>query len=156
MTNNRRSSIKRSNKEIKGKGICRFCKSLVSAPRRTFCSDSCVHEWKIRSNTKYLRQFIYDRDLGICELCKIDTRYIRIEIENRRRQSSIQNDNSEYLIFLKSLNVTEKEAFRSLWHADHILPVSQGGGESGLDNFRTLCIKCHKLETRKLKRHDLK
>ncbi len=31
-----------------------------------------------------------------------------------------------------------------LWDADHIIPVKEGGGLCGLENMRTLCIKCHK------------
>jgi len=34
-----------------------------------------------------------------------------------------------------------------LWDADHIVPVKEGGGLCGLDNLRTLCIKCHKTIT---------
>lgn len=33
--------------------------------------------------------------------------------------------------------------YSSDWHADHIIPVCQGGGACGLDNFQTLCINCH-------------
>lgn len=29
------------------------------------------------------------------------------------------------------------------WHADHLVPVFQGGGECRLDNMRTLCVACH-------------
>jgi 5-methylcytosine-specific restriction endonuclease McrA len=36
------------------------------------------------------------------------------------------------------------------WDADHIVPVVEGGGECGLSNFRTLCIPCHKKETKRL------
>ena len=32
---------------------------------------------------------------------------------------------------------------RNLWDADHIVPVSEGGGECDLSNMRTLCLKCH-------------
>lgn len=32
---------------------------------------------------------------------------------------------------------------RSLWDADHILPVQHGGGGCGLNGFRTLCVPCH-------------
>ena len=32
----------------------------------------------------------------------------------------------------------------SLWQADHITPVVEGGGGCGLDNYRTLCLRCHK------------
>ena len=41
------------------------------------------------------------------------------------------------------------------WQADHIVPVSEGGGECDLDNFRTLCTRCHAQETARLK-HRLK
>ncbi|HUW14746.1 MAG TPA: HNH endonuclease signature motif containing protein [Anaerolineae bacterium] len=40
----------------------------------------------------------------------------------------------------------------SSWHADHIVPVVDGGGACGLDNLRTLCWRCHRSETRKLRR----
>jgi len=36
---------------------------------------------------------------------------------------------------------------RSLWQADHIVPVVEGGGGCGLDNLRTLCTRCHKTAT---------
>jgi 5-methylcytosine-specific restriction endonuclease McrA len=36
------------------------------------------------------------------------------------------------------------------WDADHTLPVVEGGGECGLDGYRTLCRPCHKSETAKL------
>ena len=36
---------------------------------------------------------------------------------------------------------------RSMWDADHIVPVVKGGGGCGLENYRTLCQPCHKGET---------
>jgi hypothetical protein len=36
---------------------------------------------------------------------------------------------------------------RSLWDADHIVPVIEGGGGCGIDNYRTLCVSCHRGET---------
>ena len=35
------------------------------------------------------------------------------------------------------------------WQADHIKEVADGGGGCGLDNFQTLCSKCHKEKTQK-------
>ena len=35
------------------------------------------------------------------------------------------------------------------WQADHILPVHKGGGGSGLENYQTLCVECHKAKTYK-------
>jgi 5-methylcytosine-specific restriction enzyme A len=40
---------------------------------------------------------------------------------------------------------------KSLWDADHILPVVEGGGECDLDNIRTLCLRCHRVVTADLR-----
>lgn len=34
------------------------------------------------------------------------------------------------------------------WHADHIVPVAMGGGECGLENMQTLCVRCHNQKTK--------
>jgi hypothetical protein len=39
---------------------------------------------------------------------------------------------------------------KTLWDADHILPVVEGGGNCGLDNIRTLCCICHNAQTKEL------
>ncbi len=36
------------------------------------------------------------------------------------------------------------------WDADHIVPVVEGGGLCGLENYRTLCHPCHKRVTAEL------
>ncbi len=36
------------------------------------------------------------------------------------------------------------------WDADHIVPVAEGGGLCGLENYRTLCHPCHKRVTAEL------
>jgi 5-methylcytosine-specific restriction enzyme A len=41
---------------------------------------------------------------------------------------------------------------RTLWEADHIVPVVEGGDFFDPGNLRTLCIACHKAETAKLAR----
>ena len=38
------------------------------------------------------------------------------------------------------------------WEADHIIPVVEGGGLCGLQNYRTLCLACHRKETAALAR----
>jgi 5-methylcytosine-specific restriction endonuclease McrA len=40
---------------------------------------------------------------------------------------------------------------KSLWDADHIVPVVEGGGECDLANIRTLCLKCHRAATLELR-----
>lgn len=38
----------------------------------------------------------------------------------------------------------------SWWEADHIIPVVEGGGQTGLENLRTLCWPCHRKATAEL------
>ena len=52
-----------------GAPVCRWCRGPMKAPRRTFCGDACVHEWKIRSSPWYVRQQVKKRDKGVCRLC---------------------------------------------------------------------------------------
>lgn len=39
----------------------------------------------------------------------------------------------------------------ALWEADHIIPVTEGGGCCGLDNYQTLCRPCHVAATAELR-----
>jgi 5-methylcytosine-specific restriction protein A len=48
---------------------------------------------------------------------------------------------------LQPLGWTATDAEGSLWQADHVVPVVEGGGGCGLDNLRTLCTPCHKKAT---------
>ncbi len=41
---------------------------------------------------------------------------------------------------------------KSLWDADHIVPVVEGGGQCDLRNIRTLCVRCHREATRALRK----
>lgn len=96
-----------------GRNLCRRCNVEVPKGRLTFCSDACVHEWKIRTNPGYVRQEIYKRDRGVCILCGAKD--------------------------------------KNKWDADHIVPVVEGGGECGIDGYRTLCKPCHKTVTAELR-----
>ena len=126
-----------------GRGICRWC-SLEVPPRRfTFCSEYCVHEWKLRSQPAYLREQVFVRDHGICAECSVDT-----VAAYRRLRSSRGNSRRSLLDFWG----LKKYSRKSLWDADHIRPVVEGGGECDLDNIRTLCLRCHRAATAELRR----
>src|SRR3989442_1319007 len=56
-----------------GRALCRWCGLEVPAGRRTFCSNWCVHEWRLRTDPSYLRAAIFERDKGKCALCRLDT-----------------------------------------------------------------------------------
>ncbi len=40
----------------------------------------------------------------------------------------------------------------SWWESDHIVPVVEGGGQCGAENYRTLCYRCHGSETAQLRK----
>lgn len=64
-----------------GKPLCRWCKTPVPPPRRTFCSNECVHEARLRSDPGYLRDETHKRDKGICAACGHDTDKTRKQID---------------------------------------------------------------------------
>ncbi len=46
----------------------------------------------------------------------------------------------------------KRKSRASLWDADHIVPVIEGGGECDLSNIRTLCLICHRTATAALRK----
>lgn len=126
-----------------GRALCRWCALEVPRGRRTFCSSYCVHEWKLRTDPGYLREQVFARDRGVCALCGADTEALRKEFRKLDYQGRRQ--------FLKEWKVKETSR-RSLWDADHIVPVAEGGGECDLANMRTLCLKCHRAATAELRK----
>jgi len=117
---------------------CRWCGKEVAGRRRTFCGASCVHEWKLRTDPGYLREQVFLRDRGVCAVCGVDTEALRKDkrkLDYRARRQFERDWGSR----------------RNLWDADHIVPVVEGGGECGLSNMRTLCLKCHRIATAELR-----
>jgi 5-methylcytosine-specific restriction endonuclease McrA len=53
-------------------------------------------------------------------------------------------------VFLKTWGLREGSR-KSLWDADHAVPVAEGGGQCDLSNMRTLCLQCHRAATAALR-----
>ncbi len=53
---------------------------------------------------------------------------------------------------IEKLGLGRRKHSCSLWQADHRVPFSDGGADCGLGNYRTLCLVCHRLQTRELHR----
>lgn len=126
-----------------GRALCRWCNLEVPPRRFTFCSDYCVNEWRLRTDPGYLREQVFARDRGVCALCGTDTHAAWIELKRSR--------GSQRLKLLERWGL-KKLARRTLWDADHIVPVVEGGGECDLENIRTLCLACHRRQTAELRR----
>jgi 5-methylcytosine-specific restriction enzyme A len=125
-----------------GRALCRWCNLEVPPRRFTFCSDWCVHEWRLRTNPGYLREQVFRRDRGICALCHVDAYAAFFDLKRSR------GTHRQKLLARWGLTRINR---KTLWDADHIVPVIEGGGECDLANIRTLCLVCHRKETIELR-----
>ena len=125
-----------------GRSLCRWCSLEVPPRRQSFCSAFCVREWRLRTDPGFLRDEVLARDKGLCALCGIDSRQAWLDL--RRSRGSLRRRLLEHW-GLKTL------ARKTLWDADHIVPVAEGGGECDLENIRTLCLRCHRSQTEQLR-----
>jgi 5-methylcytosine-specific restriction protein A len=127
-----------------GLALCRWCDlEILVKRRRTFCSDYCVHQWRLRTDPGYLRDQVFARDKGHCAACGIDT----IAAYNALKRAK----GSARIAGLRLYGMKSITTRRSLWDADHIRPVAEGGGQCDLDNLRTLCLLCHREATSQLR-----
>lgn len=105
------------------------------------------------------RERVWDRDRGVCALCGLDTELLsRVVFRLAARRHgpnqivpAPQSAPLSSMALLVALGWSERAAFvpavdewrrRSLWHADHVVPVVSGGGYE-TENGRTLCVPCH-------------
>ena len=147
-----------------GKGYCRWCGVAVKPPKQSWCGKACLNAYLFRNSPNKVRLRLAERDGGICAHCGLDTEWLRAEMRRDKQHWRwtrwLEGHRSTY--YWNTPQPIEPPAWAmpwlrfdpadSLWDADHILPVSEGGGCCGLDNFRTLCKLCHQAETRALHR----
>ncbi len=125
-----------------GRPLCRWCAMEIGGRRRTFCSGDCVHQWRLRTSPAYLRDAVLERDRGVCARCTVDT------LAAFRLLKRSRGERRAELLAKWGLPALKR---KSLWDADHIVPVVEGGGECDLDNIRTLCVHCHRVVTAALR-----
>jgi len=149
----------------------------VPKGRQTWCSEKCVEDYRIRAWPGYARKKVWERDGGLCERCGQSVKVLAHALNRRvRRRYQVYE---EAVAFLVRVGVTQSRLTRQylyrlvrtswgerrepyyglpgvvaekLWEMDHRVPVSEGGGGCGLDNLRTLCLWCHRKETRALRK----
>lgn len=156
---------------------CRWCFTVCTGRRTSFCSQACVDEFCIRRNSGWLRAATFKRDRGVCAGCGLDCHKLERILYTLQRgcKAMPYTDNPH---FYGGRQVHQKlrqhwlERFhriksnmlagfwdrdhpygiKSTWQADHIDAVIDGGGgmDGGMNNIRTLCVPCHKDETAQL------
>lgn len=134
--------------DSEGQPLCRICEGTIPSPRRTFCSEQCVHEYNLRANGSYAREQVFKRDRGICTKCGLDTEELRSLLYKIRVQKGEQVY-KQLLNYYKEQYGWSFDLEKHFYEVDHKIPVFKGGGSCGLDNLQTLCVPCHRKKSMK-------
>ncbi|GMH18225.1 hypothetical protein Nepgr_020066 [Nepenthes gracilis] len=135
--------------------LCKLCQSPCKSMNAKkpeffedlFCKLACYEEYRSRTSNRFLRQELFQIEHGICTNCLLDchklVEHIR-PLPHANREEYVKRVAPNFANHKKLLNKivcypTEGNA----WHADHFVPVFQGGGECKVENMRTLCVACH-------------
>jgi 5-methylcytosine-specific restriction protein A len=156
-----------------GRNLCRVCKTEVPKGRRTICSGKCQIDISIQTSSSFARHYVGLRDKGVCALCNLDTKKLKRvlkklcyrQYKKKKPKAILPNSDktvvNQVIKFYKSVWISQLldkytwfDYNKHTWEADHIIPVCMGG-TLVLTNLRTLCIKCHKDETKRLMREYL-
>jgi 5-methylcytosine-specific restriction enzyme A len=138
-----------------GRPLCRQCSQETEPPRKTFCSDACVHAWKVRSQGAYAREQVFERDRGVCACCGLDTETLKqllYRVRNEKGEMAYLN----LQIYYYSQTGYRFEIDKHFYEVDHVVSVADGGGSCGLENLMTLCVPCHRRKTKEWHRNRFK
>ncbi len=113
-----------------GRALCRRCGQEVPKGRRSFCSEACVDAWSMLTNPSFVRAKVFERDHGVCVACGLDTEALSLEQVERL------------------WHIFSYWGSQHRWEAHHIVAVQDGGGETNLGNYQTLCRTCHPAATK--------
>ncbi|KAL3528442.1 hypothetical protein ACH5RR_007764 [Cinchona calisaya] len=135
--------------------LCKFCQSPcmnVNANRPEyfedlFCKLECYVEYSSRTKRNYLREELFQVERGICTRCQLDCHGLVEKIRPLSYENRLEciKKAAPELAKRKKLfdKLVQDPTEGNAWHADHLVPVYQGGGECRLENMRTLCVACH-------------
>jgi 5-methylcytosine-specific restriction endonuclease McrA len=147
--------------------LCRWCGldvKRLSTRRSTFCSDDCVHEFRIRTDSSYIRHYIAQRDKHTCQICGLDCKgFLRKlwRFVNEAKSSGTYSSTPwrerqkalEYEFFTSlGMEWVNTHCRSTFYDIDHINPVVEGGHQCGEENLRLLCLGCHRKETAELRK----
>ncbi len=136
----------------KGKGLCRVCGVSLSDGRYTTCSQACGDRVNLSTSATSQRSAVHLRDRGICARCGCDTEKLkRILRHVRWHARDVATD----------LGIPWGRRCGDLWDMAHIMAVCKGGGivpgmtvAQIMGNLETLCLWCHREDTRALKHRE--
>lgn len=138
-----------------GERLCRVCgKAIPEKSVAGFCSEGCIESFRIQTDTEYARKKVFERDRGVCKLCGLDTEAVMSEKTAAHMACGVGPRDAQTRALKEILAVWGYPNLRRrvLWDMDHIVAVALGG-TNVMDNLRTLCMPCHKMQTKNLMKH---
>lgn len=127
---------------------CRLCEEPLTGRRTSWCeSGECMDAYYMVTSSKHLRAAVFGRDHGVCAECGIDCEALEQRVnamdqEQRNVACKILEDNGFTLNRWYG-----RRMLGSLWDADHVDALNEGGSSWLLGNVQTLCHPCHKEKT---------
>lgn len=100
-------------------------------------------EWTRRTSWGLTRLAVFQRDLGVCAGCGLDTEALKVESNAEVRSTIIRIVGADGFGFTHYTSPVYH-----LWEADHIIPVAEGGDWFDLRNLSTLCVRCHRAKSK--------
>jgi 5-methylcytosine-specific restriction enzyme A len=145
-------------KDASGNYLCRLCKQPCADESRHWCSEECLRKYLTISNGAYVRAQLFERDGGICAECGVNGAQMNealARLKDDLLHPLLMTIHPMIVTTLRAEGWTNVKlrgrgsyadavAFTSCWEADHVQSVAEGGGQCGLENYRTLCFVCHK------------
>lgn len=146
--------------------LCRLCQSPCPEGERSWCSERCLKRYLTISSGEYVRSELFARDRGICALCGVDAAQMDAALTQLRDDllhpllmtihpmiaTTLRAEGWTNIKLRGKGCYADALTSTSCWEADHIIPVSNGGGQCSIENYRTLCYVCHR-GLRKTNRH---
>lgn len=124
-----------------GRNLCLWCETELGPRRRVWCADACANAYWDGATWRGVRAKVAKRDKGVCAMCGADCRSLR------RTYAALPKTKRK--AFAERWNVPSRRRRKTWWDADHIVALAEGGTNE-LENLRTLCLTCHKAQTRAL------
>lgn len=127
-----------------GRKLCCWCGGELPKGPRRWCGRECLDEF-FRIAGPALRDAIFERDEGRCQLCGWDLAMLEeVLIAAGAHLRDLWDDHQRPW---RAMTELWREAGlrynEAIFEMDHILPLIDGG-LTHPDNLRTLCLPCHR------------
>ena len=145
-------------KDKHGFYLCRLCRRPCAEDSRQWCSEECLRNFLTLSNSAFVRAQLFERDGGVCAECGVNGAQMNDALARLKDDLLHPMLMSIHPMIVTTLRAegwknvrlrgrgsyADAVEFTSCWEADHVQSVAEGGGQCGLENYRTLCFVCHK------------